>query len=275
MTTPPPEPPRSDEAAEPRAPRDIRAILCDVDGCLSPEAIGQASASALATVAKHNHRARTEGDRPLLTLCTGRPLPFADAIARMVGALDLPIVCEAGAFLFEPKTYTWEIDQSLTPEYFAALAEQRSWVERTFPSVYFEQGKSASLTLFHPEGPEALERDVLRRLQDRVAERSLPFRIAMTWTCINVEPASVSKATGIERFMRRTGLATHQLAGIGDTMSDMAIRERVRFFACPANAKPELKPHADYVSAFDEVFGVLDILEHMLGDPSIVTPRRD
>lgn len=260
-------------AQAPTTHADIRAILCDVDGCLSPEAIGQASAGALAAIAKHNHRARTEGDRPLLTLCTGRPLPFADAIARMVGALDLPIVCEAGAFLLDPATYTWELDPSLTPDYLAALAEMRAWIERSFPAVYFEQGKVAALTLFHPDGPAALERDVMPGVQERVDRQGLPFRVAMTWTCINVEPAGVSKATGIDRFMRRTGLKPTQLAGIGDTMSDLAIRERVRFFACPANAKPELKPHADYVSEFDEVFGVLDILEHMQGNPSLVTPR--
>ena len=255
------------------SPREIKAILCDVDGCLSPEAIGQASAGALSAIAKHTHWARTQHARPLLTLCTGRPLPFADAIARMVGALDLPIVCEAGAFLLDPTTYTWELDATLTPDYLAALAEMRVWIEQAFPAVYFEQGKVAALTLFHPDGPATLERDVMPRLRERVEREGLPFRVAMTWTCINVEPAGVSKATGIDRFMQRTGLATDQLAGIGDTMSDMAIRERVRFFACPANAKPELKPHADYVSDFDEVFGVLDILEHMQGDPSLVTPQ--
>ncbi len=46
-------------------------------------------------------------------------------------------------------------------------------------------------------------------------------------------------------------------------MGDMAIRERVAYFACPANADEKLKAHADYVSGKEEAEGVLDILERI------------
>jgi hydroxymethylpyrimidine pyrophosphatase-like HAD family hydrolase len=46
-------------------------------------------------------------------------------------------------------------------------------------------------------------------------------------------------------------------------MGDMAIREAVSFFACPANADPKLKTYADYVSPHEDVDGVLDILERL------------
>jgi hydroxymethylpyrimidine pyrophosphatase-like HAD family hydrolase len=82
---------------------------------------------------------------------------------------------------------------------------------------------------------------------------------------VNCDLAHVSKATGLARFKARTGLVAERLAGIGDTTGDMAIREHVAFFACPANAQPELKRHADYVSPFAEVAGVLDILERLRG----------
>ena len=42
--------------------------------------------------------------------------------------------------------------------------------------------------------------------------------------------------------------ASDRLAGIGDTTSDLAIREQVSFFACPANALDEVKDVADYVA---------------------------
>lgn len=46
-------------------------------------------------------------------------------------------------------------------------------------------------------------------------------------------------------------------------MSDMAIRESVAFFGCPANADPALAASADYVSAQREAHGVLDILARL------------
>ena len=238
----------------------LRAIVCDIDGCLGPEAIGPADTASLARVADHNRLARERGDRPPLTLCTGRPLPFADAMARIVGAVDLPIICEAGAMLMDPHTYTWELDPAIRPEHIRALGEVRAWVAAQFAGSYFEEGKVAALTVFHPQGPGFLEREVVGPVRAMVESAGLPFRVSMTWTCINVEPEMVDKASGIDRLCARMGVVPADLAGIGDTMSDLPIRQRVRLFACPANAKPEIKAHADFVSAEPEARGVLDIL---------------
>jgi hydroxymethylpyrimidine pyrophosphatase-like HAD family hydrolase len=43
----------------------------------------------------------------------------------------------------------------------------------------------------------------------------------------------------------------------------MAIRQQVRFFATPANAEEGLKAHADYVSPYRDIEGVLDILDRI------------
>jgi hypothetical protein len=37
----------------------------------------------------------------------------------------------------------------------------------------------------------------------------------------------------------------------------------VGFFACSANAEPEIKESAAYVSPFEEIEGVLDILQQL------------
>lgn len=249
------------------SPPTIAAVICDLDGCIGPEAIGPADTPALARIAEHNRLARERGDRPPVTLCTGRPLPYVDAMCRVVDALDLPIICEGGVYLFDPRSYAWETDPRLGPEHAEAARDIRAWVAQTFPGTFFEEGKVASVTIFHREGPEYLEHEVMERVRAKVQAAGLGHRVAMTWTCINVEPAHVDKATGIDRLMARTGLKTPRLAGVGDTMSDLPIRHRVRLFACPANAKPEIRAHADYVSPEPEARGVLDILAR-IGDGS-------
>jgi hydroxymethylpyrimidine pyrophosphatase-like HAD family hydrolase len=240
-------------------PSPLDAIICDIDGCLSPEHIGPADLPSLQIVADHNRRAAA-GLAPPLTLCTGRPLPFADAVARMVGAVRTPIVCEAGAWLFDPVAYRWELDPRITPAHRALIAQVRDWAAGAFDSVWFEEGKAAAVTVFHQRGADELRERVLPVVRQRIAAESWPLRASMTWTCINIELDFISKATGLDRLFARTGFAPERLAGIGDTMSDLAIRQRVAYFACPANAADELKPHADYIARAPEAAGVAEIL---------------
>ncbi|MFT5423374.1 MAG: hydroxymethylpyrimidine pyrophosphatase-like HAD family hydrolase [Phycisphaerales bacterium] len=233
-------------------PNTIQAIVCDVDGCLSPEAVGPSDLASLATI--------RDWTGPPRTLCTGRPLPFVDAMARVVGALELPSVCEGGVWLFDPADYTWSMDPRITPGHLETVRECQRWVGETFAGVYFEAGKSAAVTVFHREGPEKLRVEIQPRIEAKIAEAGWPMRCSMTWTCINVELDFISKATGLDRFMQLTGFKPKNLVGIGDTMSDLPIREQVAWFACPANATDEIKAHADYVAQASEARGVIEIL---------------
>ncbi len=234
-----------------------------MDGCLSPEFFGPADPATLAKVSEHNRRAHETGDVPPLTLCTGRPLPFADCMARIVGVRSLPIVCEGGAWLLDPTTYQWELDPGLTDEHLAFARDFGRWAVDAFPGAYLEAGKTASVTIFHAEGPAFLRERVLPSVEREIGARGAPFHAAMTWTCINVEATCVSKATGLDRAIARAGLDPARLAGIGDTMSDLPIRQRVAYFGCPANASDAIKSHADYVSPHERADAVLDILSRL------------
>jgi len=239
------------------------AIVCDIDGCLSPEQARPMRTDRLVRVAEHNRRARERGDTPFLTLCTGRPLPFAEAMARAVGAFDLPSVCEGGVWLLTMDPYRWEMDPRIDQGHRDLVREVERWATGQFEGAFLEAGKSGAVTVFHERGPEYLKSVVLPAVWTRINDERWPLRAGMTWTCVNIELEFISKATGLDRLLGRTGLARERLAGVGDTMSDMAIRERVAWFACPANADPELKKHADYVSPHEEVEGVLDILSRI------------
>lgn len=239
------------------------AIVCDIDGCLSPEQPRPAATALLARVSEHNRRAREVGDTPALTLCTGRPLPFAEAMARVVGAFSLPIVCEGGVWLLTMDPYRWEMDPRIDQGHRDLIREVERWTTGQFEGAFLEAGKSGAVTIFHERGADYLKSVILPAVWTRIHDEGWPLRASMTWTCINVELEFISKSSGIERLLNATGLRPERLAGIGDTMSDMAIRERVAWFACPANADPELKQHADCVSEREEAEGVLDILDRL------------
>ena len=246
-----------------RPARRYDAVVCDIDGCLSPEHSGPMDAARLAALAEHNTRAQRDGDRPVLTLCSGRPQPFAEAMARLLAVQSLPLVAENGVWLYHPADNRYDMDPRIGPDHLAAVRDLESWVRADLGplGVTIQPGKAASASLFHPDTVR------LRGLEPRVREecrrRAWPIRVSMTWFYINCDLAHVSKATGLDRLFAAAGLDRARTAGIGDTPGDEAIADRVAFFACPANADDRLKPRAACVSPFAETEGVLDIVRRI------------
>jgi hypothetical protein len=180
-----------------------------------------------------------------------------------VGNRVLPCVAEMGVWLFDPRGNTFTMDPAITPAHRDAVREATTWIERELlpMGVVIQPGKTASISLWHPDTPTLFA--LLPRLSEAFARHAWPLRVSHTVAWINCDLAHISKGTGIQRLCEKTDLKNERLVGIGDTRSDLAIRERVAFFACPSNADPQLKQHADYVSPHEDVRGVLDILERI------------
>lgn len=245
--------------------RRFDAVICDIDGCLGPESTAPLEAELLARVAGYNVRAKRDADRPVVTVCSGRPLPYAEAICRLISNDTLPCVCEMGVWMLDLTSHEYLMDPAITAEQLAGVRAAQAWIERELlpRGVLIQPGKSASISLWHRDTEFLMS--LKPALLARFAEQGWPLRVSSTVAWVNCDLAHVSKASGLARWKSRTGLTADRLAGIGDTTGDMAIRDHVAFFACPANAQPELKRHADYVSPFAEAAGVLDILERLRG----------
>ncbi len=238
-------------------------VICDVDGCLAPESAAPMHVAGLAGIAEHNQRAIEQRDRPVLTLCTGRPQPFVEALCRLLHTSVVPCVAENGVWLYQPGSNEYLMDPSITAEHLEAVHDASRLLAEKYRrhGVSQQPGKVASVTLYHPD-PEYL-RSIAPEVEEELTRRDWPFRVSMTWFYINCDLKHISKATGIARLMERTGIDAHRTAGIGDTTSDVPIAEAVDLFACPANASDEIKKYAAYISPHEEVEGVLDILQHL------------
>jgi hydroxymethylpyrimidine pyrophosphatase-like HAD family hydrolase len=243
--------------------RRFDAILCDIDGCLSPESSAPFDAAALARVAEHNRLAENRHDRPVLTLCSGRPQPFAEAMCRLLANSTLPVIAENGVWLYHPKGNRYDMDPRITREDIRAVQAAREWVETELgpQGVVMQPGKHASISLYHDNA------EFLRSLEPRVREtfqqNGWPLRVSMTWFYINCDLTHVSKATAIHRLFAATGLTKERCAGIGDTRGDLMIADNVAWFACPSNAVEELRARADYIAPRPEAEGVLEILARL------------
>lgn len=240
--------------------RRFDAVICDIDGCLAPESSEPMNAAALGRLAEHNRLAQERGDRPVVTVCSGRPEPFVEAMCRLLGNRTAPAIAENGVWMYHPGDNGWDRDPAITAGDLAAVQEVRAWVEAELGprGVVMQPGKTASVSLYHRDT------GYLRSLEGRVREeferRGWPLRVSMTWLYINCDLKHISKGTGLERLMRAAGLRKERLAGIGDTAGDLAIAERVAWFGCPANAAAEIKVRADCVAERAEAEGVVELV---------------
>ncbi len=242
-------------------------IISDIDGCLGPESHAPMRIDLLAQVARLNreHEAAwtPQGDQPIVTLCSGRPQPYAEAMCRLLHNTRIPVVAEMGVWLYDPRDNAFLIDPAITPQHLDTVALAQTWIRRELGplGVVIQPGKTASISLWHPDTDRLMAWKP--KLIDHFAHEGWPLRVSSTVAWINCDLAHVSKATGIARMMQMMDITREHAAGIGDTMGDLAIREKVAFFACPSNADERLKAHADYVSPHAEIEGVLDILSHL------------
>lgn len=245
----------------PRFPHPLDLVICDIDGCLTSETSAPFDLERLRRVAEYNRRAFSDGAGPPVTVCTGRPEPFAEAMCRLLGNRQIPCVAENGTWLYFPAANEYSRDPAITAEHLEIVHEAALELDRQYRSqgVTQQPGKTASVTLYHPEN-EYL-RKILPEVRELAQKRDWPFRVTMTWLYINCDLEFVSKASGILRLFEATGLRPERTLGIGDTASDLAMADILGAFATPGNAAEEAKARADYVSPYDEVEGVLDILE--------------
>lgn len=235
-------------------------IISDIDGCLGPESHAPMDAHALARIADWNRRAVTHGDLPVITLCSGRPQPYAEAMCRVLGNTTVPCIAEMGVWLYDPRDNRFLIDPAITPADIRVIRDCTHWIEDELlpKGVIIQPGKAASISIWHPDTAFLLSLKPI--IAERIASQHWNLRLSNTVAWINLELEHVSKASGIRRLLSMVHTPKARLAGIGDTMGDIAIRNAVDWFACPSNAAPDLKKVADYLSPNAEIEGVADIL---------------
>lgn len=238
-------------------------VICDIDGCLSPESHAPINGPALSVIAEHNRQAIEHRDRPVVTLCSGRPIGFVECLCRLIHNTVIPSIGENGVWIWRPADNSFECDPAITDEHFDVVHEARKLLRSLYEShgVIQQPGKSASVALYHPDTDYL--RSTVSRITEEFQKRDWPIHVSMTWLYINCDLQHVNKGTAIDRLLAETGIDPERTAGIGDTMGDRFIADRVSWFGCPANAEEEIRKSATYVSPHQEVEGVLDILKQL------------
>jgi hydroxymethylpyrimidine pyrophosphatase-like HAD family hydrolase len=240
----------------------LRAVLVDVDGCLTAGEGRPLDLDALAVCAAINRRALCDPLTPAITLCTGRPAPYVEVLLQAIGGF-LPALAEHGGMLLSPADYHFEHHPLL-----ASIGETLGAVRAAAGASlvqsglgFLQPGKETMLT-FYPALGVAFG-TALATAQATLAPYDDLFAAEHNRTCIEIRRRGVDKGSGVQWLAERIDLPLSAFAGIGDSDSDLAFLMLVGFPAAPANAIELVREQAAYVALQPDARGVLEIVEQI------------
>ncbi len=241
-----------------------RLIISDIDGCISPEESVPWDFDPFLEFCRQVHPAATgQGELPPMTLCTGRPQPYVEALCKILD-IRLPVICESGAVLYTLKDNRACYGPGVTADKITGLRAIRCFVEeQILPrhlGTLLQFGKEAQISVYCPD-PQVLP-GIGKLVANFASQRGGPeLIINASHYYLNISLGGVDKGSAIAHILQEFGIDRAHAAGIGDTIGDLPIRQHVAFFACPSNSVPAIKEVADYVSPYPMMRGMLDILK--------------
>jgi HAD superfamily hydrolase (TIGR01484 family) len=238
----------------------IRLIVFDIDGVLTQREGKAFDLALLERLANINHAAREELLRPAVTVCTGRPASYVEAMLRAIDG-HVPAVFENGAGIYLPDSYRFLPHPMLGDRAsFQAVQQRLKDTLVQTGQASFQPGKEYSLSILaaSPSETGALYDQVVTALGPLCATVDLVYSAS----CLNVLPRGVDKGKGIEFLSSQTDYALGEMLGVGDSDVDMPFLSRVGRSAAPANANLSVRQLVQYVAPRSAADGVRDILDH-------------
>lgn len=238
-------------------------IFCDIDGCLND---GKHIGFDLDALAEVRQRIRALTDRGvILSLCTGRPQPYAEAMAQVLD-LHTPFICEYGAMVFDPETD--EAISLLAPDDRAEIARLRQHLQTLVGNGnkhVLEPGKDFALSITGP-GIVGAENAVIEAQMKAYQAKCVGFNVIWTYSisAIDIAPEGISKQTGAAYLLDRYGIDPRATYAIGDSIGDIPVLSFVHHALCPANAAPKVREICGFTAKHPTTRGVVEILDHIL-----------
>lgn len=225
----------------------IRLIAADIDGCFTAGGRSHVDLEMAARVAEWNRLSVTEATVPALVFCTGRPLPYIQALSQVIAA-QWPSISEFGAVLWCPRKQTHAIHPDYSDEdrarYSALVAHAEEYFDGGGRPVLIEAGKVCQLTLY-PRHP-ATVREVVDEAEEFVARWREHFVIEQTPAVLNFMPRAVNKGTALEWLSRHTEIPLSEMAGIGDSDNDWDFLQHCGISSAPRNAQEGVRERSTW-----------------------------
>ena len=225
--------------------RERRSASCDIwhlplTTTVSSHATGRPSATALSAI----ERLRMSGRRAILL--TGRRLDDLRQSCPNLSLFDY-VVAENGATIYEPRTREETLLGNPPPAEFIERLKELG----VDP---LEVGRVIVATWLPHQAA------VLQAIQ----EMGLELHIVFNRTAVMVLPPGVNKATGMEYALRKLGLSSHEVFGVGDSENDHSFLERSECAGTVANAVPSIRKLAAIVAKGENGAGLAELIDELI-----------
>ncbi len=235
----------------------IKLFITDIDGCLTTP-FETPDWDKLSEIRRLNEQSAHDVAVPPLTICSGRPMPYVEAVAQWLG-IEIPVVFEsAGMYEFATNRVTFlpVFDDKAEEQ----IEDLKDWLQDEiidrYSGMILEFTKRMDAGLIHLE--KGVIEEVYPRIRDFVEEEYPRFEVHMTSVSINILVRGNNKGNGIQRLCREIGVDPSDAAYIGDSSGDIDGLKVVGHPFAPVNAADDAKEVAETLDeeATDAVLAV-------------------
>ena len=260
----------TNQSTSPRAlPKNpILLFVTDLDGCMTvpfetPHWPNYTQIRALQL------QSQFDPSIPPMSICTGRPMPYAEAQAQFLG-IRYPFVFESGGGLYDLTTNTLTWNPIVTDALTSDIEGIRAWaydeIFPNFPDSIPEFAKFTDVGLIHRD---KLVIDEIYTLATKKISQEYPhFEVHKTDVSVNIIVKKANKGEGLAHLSNMLEVDLSEMAYIGDSSGDIPALERVGMAFAPSNAHETVKKVAHIVTSRPSTAGVLEayhwIIQHNL-----------
>ncbi|PIU24620.1 hypothetical protein COT12_00080 [Candidatus Berkelbacteria bacterium CG08_land_8_20_14_0_20_39_8] len=236
------------------------AAFLDIDGCLTP--------GKNRMVHRHNLWMIQETLESLspnfeYIIVTARPAPYAEAVMQFLGLFSEDsfrhAICESGGVTHLFGSNDYSNASEVNPVGLIELEGNLRAVETKF-NFKLEDGRKRTICLIPTEGTSS---DLASAVCQIIPQT---FDLHLSVGGVDIVPAGMDKSKAILELARRHNINLQSAIAIGDSSSDLKMLALVGSPACPINANSQVKKmvssRCGYISNFESVNGVADILRH-------------
>lgn len=260
----------TNQSTSPRAlpTKPILLFVTDLDGCMTMpfEIPYWPDYTQIRTL---QLQSQDDPSIPPMSICTGRPMPYAEAQAQFLG-IRYPFVFESGGGLYDLTTNTLTWNPTVTDALTSDIEGIRAWVYDeifpNFPGSIPEFAKFTDVGLIHRD---KIVIDEIHTLATKKISQEYPhFEVHKTDVSVNIIVKKANKGEGLAYLSKMLEVDLSEMAYIGDSSGDIPGLERVGMAFAPSNAHETVKEVAHLVTSRPSTAGVLEayhwIIQHNL-----------